>query len=303
MGLDTWNKWIDKHDSLDQEKRIKSAQKAECTPLEINADECNGKFQGSSGSYVTTLDCCECVDFSKRKLPCKHMYRLAIELGILSLSAKTDATKIKLDTKSSATLSEAIATLEMIPEESQVLLKSFLYEHLYHKQDNVGLENTDALEQLVCHGFLIVVEDQSAQLRALKRNEINKRLTDIGITDFKKNQKHEALITWCIDTFPEKITQICPNITVVTLSPVYRRSIRKVYSYLLRKFDLDVYYDDEMNERSTPRGAIDSFAITLNSNGEIGTTLATSFPDDEITDLLNKYNANRCLSGDKDNTY
>ena len=31
--------------------------------------------------YIVTLDRCECIDFQKRELPCKHMYALANELG------------------------------------------------------------------------------------------------------------------------------------------------------------------------------------------------------------------------------
>lgn len=36
---------------------------------------------GRDGTYRVTLSDCECVDFYRRQLPCKHMYRLALELG------------------------------------------------------------------------------------------------------------------------------------------------------------------------------------------------------------------------------
>ena len=39
-------------------------------------------IQGSDGfPYHVRLGGCECVDYERRKLPCKHIYRLALELG------------------------------------------------------------------------------------------------------------------------------------------------------------------------------------------------------------------------------
>ncbi len=33
----------------------------------------------------TSLTKCNCADFERRKLPCKHIYRLAVELGIIEI--------------------------------------------------------------------------------------------------------------------------------------------------------------------------------------------------------------------------
>ena len=39
-------------------------------------------IQGSGGVvYSVSVDSCECVDFERRQLPCKHIYRLARDLG------------------------------------------------------------------------------------------------------------------------------------------------------------------------------------------------------------------------------
>lgn len=35
--------------------------------------------------YDTTLHSCTCGDFESRRLPCKHIYRLAVELGIIEI--------------------------------------------------------------------------------------------------------------------------------------------------------------------------------------------------------------------------
>lgn len=41
---------------------------------------------GSNGaSYKTSLEACECTDFTRNQRPCKHMYHLALHLGLLSM--------------------------------------------------------------------------------------------------------------------------------------------------------------------------------------------------------------------------
>ena len=35
--------------------------------------------------YITSLGQCDCYDFQRRQLPCKHIYRLAMELGVIEL--------------------------------------------------------------------------------------------------------------------------------------------------------------------------------------------------------------------------
>ncbi len=94
-------KWSDCHDYVGQDKRIEKAKRAENTPLNISVEEKFGKFGGSHGTYHTTLEYCECFDFKSRKMPCKHMYRLAIELGVIDADGvKEDEVKqvLKNDT-------------------------------------------------------------------------------------------------------------------------------------------------------------------------------------------------------------
>lgn len=53
--------------------------------------------------YDTTLSSCTCMDFQERHLPCKHIYRLALELGIIDIVNRPTFDKEKLnDIKTSA---------------------------------------------------------------------------------------------------------------------------------------------------------------------------------------------------------
>lgn len=49
----------------------------------INTETRTASFVGSSGEiYITSLSDCSCMDYNVRRKPCKHMYRLADELGL-----------------------------------------------------------------------------------------------------------------------------------------------------------------------------------------------------------------------------
>ena len=99
------------HDSPDQQKRIESSKKKECTPLQLNGED--GVFKGSKKNYFTTLSSCTCVDFSMRKLPCKHMYRLAFELNVFGSENVCDVDTQISERKRIEDILPSIATLSL----------------------------------------------------------------------------------------------------------------------------------------------------------------------------------------------
>lgn len=65
----------------DQMKRIEKAKDKKCAPVSIDYENRSGVFAGSGKKpYETTENSCTCRDFFVRKLPCKHIYRLRMEL-------------------------------------------------------------------------------------------------------------------------------------------------------------------------------------------------------------------------------
>lgn len=65
----------------------------------INEKAKNARFSSTSilPYYDTTLSSCTCADFEERKLPCKHIYRLAKELGIIDIVKRPTFDKSKLE--------------------------------------------------------------------------------------------------------------------------------------------------------------------------------------------------------------
>jgi hypothetical protein len=81
--------WVNiDHNDPEQLKRQKYARKVDI--IMINKKEKAGIFHSSSylPAYNASLESCTCADFEQRKLPCKHIYRLAYELGIIERPPK-----------------------------------------------------------------------------------------------------------------------------------------------------------------------------------------------------------------------
>ena len=84
------DKWPDWDDSLhEDEKQIERQGRAMTYPFtfEIDKDNRCGKFSSTTDVpyYETHLDSCTCNDFMERQKPCKHIYRLAVELGLIEI--------------------------------------------------------------------------------------------------------------------------------------------------------------------------------------------------------------------------
>lgn len=81
MNFGNWDSSI--HENHEQIKRIAYMQRIKPENVSVNSAQKTAEIIGSSGSYDVSLDNCTCYDFQTRQLPCKHMYRLAFELGFL----------------------------------------------------------------------------------------------------------------------------------------------------------------------------------------------------------------------------
>ncbi|MCD8348789.1 MAG: SWIM zinc finger family protein [Lachnospiraceae bacterium] len=72
------------HCDYEQVKRIDAARKLKKDILSLDRDNGVINIQGSAAEpYEATLYECTCPDFKIRQAPCKHIYCLALELGLL----------------------------------------------------------------------------------------------------------------------------------------------------------------------------------------------------------------------------
>ena len=278
----TWDAEI--HQAPDQRKRIASAKSSKTTPSSVDKERMSAVFPGSGKKpYFTTLDSCSCGDFLRRQLPCKHIYRLAIELGVLNEAAEQGVNKNTLDAMQFS-LKEAVGELENLSEESQLTVKSFLYlDATQHDKFPILAESVG--DDLMGCKLLELTDSPITALQMFKRRDLIAALDKNQVTGFKRNMSTAALSQWCLDNV-ENVMGMIPKTYVFRFSDYFRKARRKTYSYLLRKFDWDEYLDEDMNTVEYPHGA------QFGSSPDI-----CYFPDDEITQLLTLYGHNRCLNG------
>ena len=84
--------WADTeiHSKPDQLGRQKSAMDKKLAPIEIDETNKSCRIKGSGKeAYEVHLEKCSCIDYVRRIMPCKHMYRLAHELGVFALPVGT----------------------------------------------------------------------------------------------------------------------------------------------------------------------------------------------------------------------
>lgn len=110
--------------------------------ISVNRD----KKTGTIKDYFVSLDKCTCVDFQKRRKPCKHMYRLAFELGIFDLDAA------KLD-----------AQLATTPQSVNAYFKPEIYFYAPAPKDFVVIdfETANDFKDSICQMGIAVVENNS----------------------------------------------------------------------------------------------------------------------------------------------
>ena len=109
------------------EKRLASAQQSKTSPLSVDKEHETGVFYGSGKEpYQTSLASCTCNDFVKRKKPCKHVFRLAMELGIIDTAYKTGRSTGERN-EAQISFADSVALVEQLSDAAQNAIKDMLY--------------------------------------------------------------------------------------------------------------------------------------------------------------------------------
>lgn len=273
---ETWKQWDGIHNDPAQHKRLKSAASASCTPRSTDQIEGAGVFQGRHGTYSTSLSSCTCVDFVRRKLPCKHMYRLALEFSLIEGDYKSDSNQVRIPIKEGLSLKEAIANIENLPEDSQILLCG-IFAGITANSVYVTETFSPALDSLLTASIIRKISihqpDINEIINCYTGKEIAERLTRAGIV-FDTRLKVRDLKEWCVNNISEKFSELFNDhnytTVTVTVSPKYEPQRFKIYRYLDRKYGTTEITDDYIHFFTIP-------------------CLETELPEDDITALLREY--------------
>lgn len=284
MAVSTFGPWdASIHLQPDQIKRRERAQRADVTPDSVDLVSQSCVIRGSGAApYQVTLSSCTCSDFTRRNLPCKHIYRLAAELKLIDLPLKHGACKAD-----QMQLEEAVSAIEALSVPAQKYIQRFFGGLSYSADDVFTCEATPITEELkACPLFIYKDTPLSSILDTFTKAQLLDVCAHISVPlTLKKNATKAALSGWILDhadlcsyEFPRRID--------FSFIPQFVRCARSSYSYLLRKFRFDEVFDE------------DDLVYIPHGSERMGDGLYY-FPDDKITDLLTYYGCNRCLNGFK----
>lgn len=249
-------------------KRIKSAKAAKMTPIKIDETDCYGYFQGSHGRYETWLEHCPCGDFRRGKLPCKHIYRLAIELGILNTAAEHNPDAIVVPKSERVSLDKTIDIVEQSSEKAQRKLL-LIASGVRSTSPAYKIALSKEIEELIDSGIIIEASSGKREIKFGRKNEIVQFLEKECIA-YDKNLKKADLERVCMECAPEKAKEQFGEIISITIPSKF--SPQSIHYYLHRKYDNASSYDETekvVKYSQTP-------------------LLDTDLPNDDITEQLIK---------------
>ena len=155
------------------------------------------------------------------------------------------------------------------------------------------MPNNNDIEKLIECEFLTRVKEYPEEI-------IDDNLLDLlkskGITGFGSRKYSEALSKWCKKNIAMVSDVIEKAYYYVTISERAEKAINKFYRYLNRKYGSDLFVDEYGEQIEIPKGMIYNTTISIKENeGSFNTEIDSgyTYPDDEITRLLAKYNALR----------
>ena len=280
--------WTEHPADADEQKRLASAQQSKTTPTSIDREHETGVFYGSGKDpYQTSLASCTCNDFVRRKKPCKHIFRLAMELGIIGADYKTGRSTGERN-EAQLSFADSIELVEQLSDAAQNEIKDML---------RLTSERVDDRQKpITCHELDLIPELRTSPLLhenpyplAEVLNDLPKplvvQLLDIVQRDDKpkRNAAKAVMAEWLAQNVP-MLEKELPPVASFSFVEVFDKSQRDVYKYLHRKYDMET---DWYSGIEHPAGS-----DLLNEN-----ELVYYFPEDRVTDALTKRGFNRCLHG------
>ncbi len=188
-------------------------------------------------------------------------------------------------------LETTIKTLEELPESAQKILKEAICQAVYRtneSDESVFLNDKNDIDKLTEKGFLVSFIDEDRIVSKMPISTIRAKLKEMEHPEVKARSKEKLIELMHIYLSPNEWDDFLGDGMVVILSQPFKLYARKTYTYLKRKFDTESYYDDNTGEfKEVPYGTTYSVSVDLLSGVS---ELSNKLPEDEITNLLKKYN-------------
>lgn len=230
--IEEWSNWSDVHELPDQLKRIDSAKKANLTPYRIDDESGCGYFVGSA-SYETFLDRCNCSDFARRKLPCKHMYRVAMELGLFEAEYKSGKPRERVKSNSSNEFSKVKDKLEALNSSERQIVYCYVCNHYAGEPYVISAKNDEALLSLLSKEIMTEIPiNYEAVLWNFKVSEVRDFLRIKNVEYDKSLRKKADLYRWVMEECDDILPELTQEYGCYSLSSDFDSCLSHVRSFL-----------------------------------------------------------------------
>lgn len=193
-----WAEWpIEMHNSQPQLERQERACNPYYSPLSLSPDRGSAIFLGNYGKYNTTLLKCDCEDYKRRLLPCKHMYRLAYELDVFML----DDVQTVPDPSTLMSLADAQKAIKKLSIDN---LEAFLD---IIQKDGIIVESRDPRAKLLNSGLVEKSSNYYALLNYFKRDTLYSLIPADSAIKISKSLKKADLINLIISNYPQVLSE------------------------------------------------------------------------------------------------
>ncbi len=212
------------HNSYEQLVRQKRSIRT--VPIYIDHKFLSGDFLSSTADtvYSVSLFSCDCPDFQKRYLPCKHMYRLFYELTVgtdISSSLTTpniqESGFYRLSNSEKSDLIKLVQSLIICPDTTKTVLKSSQISRFVSLD---LIQPTDSISD----------EDYSLLLDLMTKDEILISLRDYGIENCRSSWSKKKVVDWVVMSHRDFLFQKFNHYMAITIPS----TLTAWYSYIVK---------------------------------------------------------------------
>ena len=228
-----WLEWgIDIHNDPEQVKRINNSKSKDTTPVSVS--EHSGVFHGSKKDYSTTLLTCSCRDFAIRKKPCKHMYRLAYELGVYMFDGVISDASVSEKKR----IDDVMPIVFSLSDDLQILYRDICYSCGNDNKTSKGyMLDADKAKIFMDKHLLCPVTDKAKLITHCYVNDVRNVLKTL--TDDKLPRKGSELFDYALSNFPNIVLPLPSDKACLELPSEISHLAMSIRKRLYDKFPAD----------------------------------------------------------------
>lgn len=174
-------------------------------------------------TYKTSLQSCTCVDFSYKQTPCKHMLKLALEIGALDPDNQLFGIPEEVDQR-----------YQSLSKTAKKALLNLCHSHLYKPSEQFIVKRSVDLDALLKNGFVIESVDPEfilknvytvSELRAILREYQN----ETGIKVCTSNDSKQTIINNILQQEDRCISLFTSHYIILEFDPEIAPHIVSLY--------------------------------------------------------------------------